>query len=208
MPSGGFAMLQMKLFKLFFVGVLWASFASAQEPGFLQNPHPPSADLPSQPLVLTAEFARARGLHGYEVRALQYQRVACERRIYTANGWSIEGDADIKITDTGVGLIEANLPSQINFTLFGGPNPYQNGIASMETLPSRRLLNVRYWIDGQILSFYKNVKVTFVDEALAPLTALAKDEIKVIDHSYPETYLVRETVFIPSEFQMYFICQN
>jgi hypothetical protein len=197
--------------------------AAAQEPGYfhIETPPPPAvtpapaappappsrpAPSPSTPL-LSSRFSQARGLKDYEVQTLHYQRVSCDRRIFTASGQSIEGDGDLKATKVDPDFLEIEFPAHVSFESYGARNPYQNGVADMDTVTGRQLISVRGWIDGQTLKLRKYVTVSFVQEGTAPKTVRAEDEFRVMDGTYPSTYLVRETVFLDSGFVLYYMCQ-
>jgi hypothetical protein len=189
----------------------------AQEPGYLRNETPaprapkpvpaPRVEPDEETALLTAEFARARGLDRYEVRTLDYMRIACARRVFSPDGWQVQGDADLKVTNVGPDYLAAELPSHFSFVSFGGFNPYGNAMSDVDTVSSVVLLNVRRWRDGQVLKIKKLVNVSSTVDNSPPENVPALDEIKVLDGTYPSMFMVRETIYAKTKFTVYFICQ-
>ena len=155
---------------------------------------------------LEERFLRGRGLKEYELQTMHYGRVPCGRRLFKGDGQSIEGDADIKATLTPSGLLEIEIPLHVTFEAFGAINPFNNGVASIETAHGRRLLDLKGWKNGSPVQIQKNVSLHFSD-ARPPAVVQATSEVRVIDETYPSTYLVRETIHADKPFQIFLICQ-
>ncbi len=156
--------------------------------------------------LLTEKFKHARGLKAYEVQTLHYNRVACERRIYSQTGKSVEGDADLKATNTGADLAEIEFPAYINMNSFNSVNPFGNGVESLETMTGRRLIKTHPWPAERSLILEKKINVTFADDR-KPVLAEAVTEVRVSEESYPSTYLVKETIKLPEPFSVFYICR-
>ncbi|MGZ3723258.1 MAG: hypothetical protein ACXVA9_10025 [Bdellovibrionales bacterium] len=213
-----------------FAVMIWPLAVFAQEPGYLTNdsplpaaprveksapeqttppvrPTPSQAPRKSNQPLLTDQFAHARGLKTYEIQTIHYNRIACDRRIFSPSGQSIEGDGDLKAVNVPPDFIEVEFPSHVGFESFNAENPFQNGVSDLETTTSRQLVNVREWVDGRPLILNKRVRVRYSDDKTPPQTVMAVDEIKVKDGTYPSTYIVRETIQTEPKFNLYFICQ-
>lgn len=220
--------------RFLFAVALCSITAAAQEPGYLINESPAaprvespapltpigksatqpegqgarltrSPRTPRQPF-LAEQFAHARGLKNYEIQTIHYNRISCDRRIFTASGHSVEGDGDLKAVSVPPDFIEVEFPSHVGFESFQAVNPYQNGLLDLETATSRQLVNVREWTDGKSLILNKKVHVRFTADKPSQ-TVPATVEIKVKDGTYPSTYIIRETIEIEPKFNLYFICQ-
>jgi hypothetical protein len=182
----------------------------AQEPGHLVNENlietpPPQTFLEQNHMAnLTKEFNRAKGLTDLDARGLQYNRVSCERKIYSPSGWTLEGDADLKVVEAVTGLYEMEFPSHLFLRDF---NPYQNGYVTIETVPSRQLINLKQWKNGQSLKLFKTVRLTKGRDEDDAGTAYVSDEFKVIAETYPATFIVKETIFTSQKFSLYFFCR-
>lgn len=208
-----------------------APFAAiAEEPGqfHLENPppeqqpevkpqpeeHPDSnppaetrTESPNDHTLLKWEFTNARGLTAFDIRGMQYNRVSCDRRLFAPTGASVEGDGDIKVTHIEPDFVEIEMPSHISFVAYGMVNPYQNGVAEVESLMGRRLLDLQHWSEGQSLRIEKYVTVSFSEENTQPATVQAVDEVRALAGTYPNMYVVKETVFLEKKFSLYFLCQ-
>lgn len=210
--------------KLLFAALISFS-AFAEEPGYMKNetplPAPAQKPAPSKPPeikiperraaqpampLLKEKFTRARGLKAYEVQTLHYNRVACQRRIFSQSGLSVEGDADLKSTNVGADMAEIEFPAYINMSSFNSVNPFNNGVVSIETMTGRRLVKTHPWPNEKALVLNKKVTVTFDDDR-APVLADAVTDIRVTEESYPSTFVVKETVLLPKPFSIYYICQ-
>jgi len=182
----------------------------AQEPGHLVNPAPPKNAPPPKERdnlpVMTSAFAKARGLKGDEIRNMHYNRVSCSRRMFTASGRSIEGDGDLKVTRMASDFYEIEFPSHITFSMFGAYNPFQNGVADIETATSRQLVNMEKWSDGQslLLTSLATIYPASDKEDVRDVTVVS--EIKTVDGSAPRTYIVRQTFFTEQKFSIYYLC--
>lgn len=192
--------------KISIIALLLALPAYAQEPGFILNGMQIKKLLPSQPLLKDV-FAHSRGLKTYEVQTLHYNRIACNRRIFSASGLSIEGDGDVKATNVPPDFIEVEFPTHVSFESFGAHNNFGNGISDMETVTSRELIMVRDWEDGKSLVFRKHMTLRFTEDAKSPQVVPAVAEMRVKDGTYPSTYIIRETIEGPRRFSLYYICQ-
>lgn len=173
-------------------------------------PEPPPA-APAKKAVartmMSEEFAKARGLSEGDIRGMHYNRVACARRMFSPDGWLINGDADIKVTNVAGDYLEAEMPAQYSFVAFGGFNPYMNGVSEVTSALALQLVHVKKWPEGKPLRLKKFVEVRFVDENRQPQIVPAIDEVRMLTNAYPPTYLVRETVFLDKPFSLYFFCQ-
>lgn len=202
--------------------LLGAASVFAEEPGYFKL-DPPSEVKPAWPKaptmhfdprgpekmpapLLAEKFARARGLKAYEVQTLHYNRVACQRRIFSQSGLSIEGDADLKSTSVGDDLAEIEFPAYINMNSFNSVNPFGNGVISLETMTGRRLVKTHPWLGEKPLVLNKKVTVTFDDER-KPVHTDAVTEVRVTEEGYPSTFVIKETILLPNKFSLYFICQ-
>ena len=153
---------------------------------------------------MKSEFAKAKGLNESQVKTLHFNRVSCARRIYSPAGWSVEGDADLKVTRITPDLFEAEFPSYLALARF---DPYQNGIDRIETGVSRQLVDFGHWHEGRTLKLFKSLMISYVDPNVHSATAYAMDEFKVVGDTYPPTFIVQETVSAQKKFTFYFICQ-
>lgn len=179
----------------------------ATEPGYLHNDSPPPK--PKKAAVEThmdmeRQFTKAKGLTELQVQALHFNRVACGRKIYSRTGWSVEGDADLKISFVAAELYEAEFPSHLTLAVF---DPYQNGFDQIESSVSRQLVNFAHWPAGRTLKLFKSVSLSYMDPNTPKQTAYAADEFKVIENSYPPTFIVKETIYAKKKLYFYFICQ-
>lgn len=194
------------------VAFLIAWPALAEEPGYLRNAKPlvPREAPPKavqQLQTMEREFAAGRGLNDYEVRTLGFQRVSCDRRLFSPDGFQIQGDGDLKVTDMGSDNIMAEFPSHFSFVAYDGFNPYRHGISDVDTVSALQFIKVRPWRNGQPLTIKKWVSVTFADEKRAPQRALAVGEFRVMGGTYPLTFVVRETIFSDPPFTVYYLCR-
>lgn len=221
------------MFKIVLLFISLAVFA--QEPGYLLNDAPapakesrqrapspskidelapieshkplPRANVESTQDLLVEQFARARGLQGYEIQTLPYNRISCDRRLYTANGHSVEGDADIKATNGPPDFLEVEFASHVTFESFGAENPYRNGVSDLETVTSRQLVKVRDWNEGAPLQLTRHMLVRYADDKKLAGSVAAFAEVRVMDGTYPSTYIIREIVKTTPEFTLYYFCQ-
>lgn len=159
-----------------------------------------------EPKLLAEKFKRARGMKAYEVQTLHYNRVACQRRIFSQSGTSVEGDADLKSTNVGADLAEIEFPAYIHLSSFNSVNPFDNGVESLETMTGRRLVKTHPWPMEKPLTLNKKVTVTFSDER-KPALVDAIAEVRVTEESYPSTFIIKETVLLPKPFSIFYLCQ-
>lgn len=179
----------MKHVLILLIGLAGPTLAVAQELGHYH------IDIPT-PVPAPAEAFKSRGLTSTEVMSLHSQRIACARRLYARDGHSLEGDADLKVTQITQDLMEVEFPAH-----------YQIGTSEINTVVLRQLLNVRRWVDGKSLKLTTSVTVNFLDKKEAAQTVPATVEVRVIDGAYPPTFLLKETVMTEKKIEVYFICQ-
>ncbi|MGE4131296.1 MAG: hypothetical protein AB7F86_06635 [Bdellovibrionales bacterium] len=180
--------------------------SQAEEPGYYKIDSK-TYRLPGQATAnLRQIFAGARGLHRYEFETLHYNRVACGRRLFTATGESLEGDGDLKATLIPPGFLEIEFPTYLSLGAFGSENPFHNEVGEIETVHGRTLLQLRDWRDGTALSISKQSRLQFISNKPSE-TVKSRVEVRVLDGTYPSTYLVREVVETQPKMEIYLVCQ-
>ena len=195
----------------------------ATEPGYLVNEKPPAppkvaqakpppqkpSAKPFEPapkdskVSLDTEFKRARGLNAAEAQLLDYQRISCDRRIYTQDGETLDGDADLKVTRVNYDLVEAEFPARIYLAVH---NPWQNGLMEIESASPRKLINLRDWQDGQSLKIDKRVSLVPADRSAAPRIARAETEFRIVRDTYPPQFIVRESIAGTPQLTLFYFC--
>lgn len=156
-------------------------------------------------IILADRFLNARGLKDFEVQTLHYNRVACARRLFSQSGKSIEGDADIKATSVASDMIEVEFPMYVNFTSFNSVSPFRNEVESLETMTGRRLIKTHPWVGERSLIITKQLKLRYEKSESQLVSSTA--EVRVMEESYPSTFIIKETVMAAKPFSVYFICQ-
>jgi hypothetical protein len=192
----------MNKIRLVFILLLPISTLAA-EPGHLHNENPPPHTAQAK-MDLRQAFAKAKGLSENQLKELHYNRIACARRIYSPAGWSVDGDADLKIVEVTSNLFEAEFPSHLNLASF---DPYQADLDQIETVTSRQLVNFGGWTDGQSMKLFKTVSLSYMDPNTPKATGYVTDEFKIIEDTYPPTFIVKETISVGKNLIFYFVCQ-
>ncbi len=93
----------------------------------------------------------------------------------------------------------------VNFGSFNSSNPFANGVESLETLTGRRLIKTNPWKVARPLVITKQLNMKFEDGSSRLVNSVA--EVRVMEETYPSTYIIKETIEEPKPFSIYFICR-
>lgn len=119
----------------------------------------------------------------------------------------MEGDGDLKVTQISSGLYEMEFVMYVNFDSFGAINPFRNDVATIQSITQRRLFMRDNFTDGQALKLSFPLEIHYNEEGKAPATTEGNFEFRVLDGTYPSTYLARQTVGTDKQFQLFYLCQ-